>query len=103
MTTETKTKPTAPGAAPVPEKVTKEIDMANMLINLLARQTSYAVDETADELAKFFDEGRLLWSARVYTALAENLAEKAKNGRGGQCTSGPQGRSQCLRATSSPT
>jgi hypothetical protein len=79
MTTETKTKPTAPGAARAPS-VTKEVDMANMLITLLARQMIGLVGETARELTEFFDDDlrQIDWEARIYTALSENLAEQAQ-------------------------
>jgi hypothetical protein len=57
-----------------------EIDIVSLLTQLLARQVSRLVSETADELERLTNgkTDALRWEASLYKGLGKNCAEKAK-------------------------
>lgn len=68
---------------------TLDVDIVDLLTQLLARQVSSLVSETADELARFgvsvqspSGSDVLAWEVRLYRGLAKNCADKAAMAEG---------------------
>jgi hypothetical protein len=59
-----------------------EIDVADTLTQLLGRQVSTLVRETADELFRLSGADALKWEDGLYTGLADNCAKKARFAKG---------------------